>query len=374
MHNLKIALCVGESSGDNLGLELIKDLKNHIKNIEIIGVGGPLLEKEGLKSLFKISEISYMGLIDPLLNLKKILKKRKELIDYIKKEKPDLFIGIDSPSFNSGICKTLKRETNIKTIQYVCPQFWAWRYGRVKKFNDLYDRVFSLFPFESNLLKKHNVVHSYVGHPLAKKIPLDINKDEYKAKLGLDKKNKIISLLPGSRKSEINYHYRPICDAVNLFNTNEDISFILAVNKETTIPKEFLKYTPENLRIIKGKTQDVLAASDFALVTSGTATLEAALFKSPMIVIYRSNSISNFILSNFFLRTKYISLPNVLTQKNIVKEIRQKDVNGLNIHLSLRELMTKRNTQKENFINLHKDLIADDKNKFINAIKETLSK
>ena len=167
---MKIAVCAGEKSGDALGHELLLDLKKNIKNLEVIGVGGSLMKGEGLKSFFPIKEISYMGLIDPLLNLRKILKIRKNFINFLKKENPDVFIGIDSPSFNSGICKALRRDTNIKTVQYVCPQFWAWRYGRVHKFNSLYHRIFSLFPFESQLLKKHGVNFSYVGHHLAKNL------------------------------------------------------------------------------------------------------------------------------------------------------------------------------------------------------------
>ena len=143
---MKIAVCAGEKSGDLLGYNLLKELKRDNDSISFIGVGGSLMESAGLKSFFPLKEISYMGLIDPLLNLKKILKRRREFINFLKKEEPDIFIGIDSPSFNSGICKALKKTTNIKTVQYVCPQFWAWRYDRVKKFNYLYDTILSLFP------------------------------------------------------------------------------------------------------------------------------------------------------------------------------------------------------------------------------------
>ena len=175
---MKIAVCAGEKSGDALGYELLRDLKQNIDSINFIGVGGSQMESLGLKSFFPIKEISYMGLIDPLINLKKILKRRQDFINFLKDENPDVFIGIDSPSFNSGICKALRNDTDIKTVQYVCPQFWAWRYGRVKKFNDLYNKIFSLFPFESELLEKHGVNYTYVGHPLAKDLPTEINKED----------------------------------------------------------------------------------------------------------------------------------------------------------------------------------------------------
>ena len=187
---MKIAVCAGEKSGDALGHELLVDLKKNFENIEIIGVGGSQMESQGLKSFFPLKEISYMGLIDPLLNLKKILKRRKDFISFLKIENPDIFIGIDSPSFNSGICKTLRKETNIKTVQYVCPQFWAWRYGRVYKFNHLYHKIFSLFPFESKLLKKHGVNYSYVGHPLARNMKIYSNEVQIKKELNVSTEKK----------------------------------------------------------------------------------------------------------------------------------------------------------------------------------------
>ena len=130
---MKIAVCAGEKSGDALGYELLQDLKQNIDSVNFIGVGGSQMESLGLKSFFPIKEISYMGLIDPLMNIKKILRRRQDFIKFLKDENPDIFIGIDSPSFNSGICKVLRNDTDIKTVQYVCPQFWAWRYGRVHK-------------------------------------------------------------------------------------------------------------------------------------------------------------------------------------------------------------------------------------------------
>ena len=154
MKKIKIAFSVGEDSGDFLGAELIKNLKKKYPDAEFIGLGGHYMKKEGLDSLFDIDDLSVMGLIDPLLNISKLLKRRKQLLNFVLREKPDLFIGIDSPSFNSGIAKKIKSKSDIKTIQYVCPQFWAWRKGRVKRFKNYLDHIFSIFPFEENLLKK----------------------------------------------------------------------------------------------------------------------------------------------------------------------------------------------------------------------------
>ena len=371
---MKIAVCAGEKSGDALGYELLIDLKKNNSNIEIIGVGGSMMEGEGLKSFFPIKEISYMGLIDPLLNLRKILKMRKNFINFLKNENPDVFIGIDSPSFNSFICKVLKRDTNIKTVQYVCPQFWAWRYGRVHKFNSLYDRIFSLFPFESNLLKKHNVNYSYVGHPLAKNLSSDFNEKELKRSFDIPLDKKIIAILPGSRKSEINHHSKSLAEFINAYkNENSDVEIILALNKESDLLGE-LKKLSKKIRVVYNSTQKVLALCDLAIVASGTATLEAAILAKPMVVIYKSNILSNFILSNFFLKTQFISLPNILSQEEIVFELRQNEVSGKEIYKKA-ELTFKNQKNISEKLGLIRDsLLVTDSNKFSNALKEILTK
>ena len=371
---MKIAVCAGEKSGDALGYDLLLDLKKNNDSIHFIGVGGSLMESAGLKSFFPINEISYMGLIDPLINLRKILKIRKEFIEFLKVEKPDIFIGIDSPSFNSAICKTLRKTTNIKTIQYVCPKFWAWRYGRVYGFNDIYDKVFSIFPFESKLLEKHKVNFSYVGHPLANKLPTKINDNELKKELKISQNKKIIAILPGSRKSEIKHHEKPLIDFINKYKLEDpNLEIILALNKESDLSEGFKK-NEKKFKIIFNKTQKVIAACDLAIVASGTATLETAILAKPMVVIYKSNFLSNFILSKFFLKTKFISLPNILSEEQVVFELRQNQVTGQNI---LEKSLSTLN-RKDGIINklklLRKSLLVEDSKKFTNALRETLSK
>jgi lipid-A-disaccharide synthase len=371
---LKIAVCAGEKSGDALGYELLVDLKENIENLEVIGVGGSLMEGEGLKSFFPIKEISYMGLIDPLLNLRKILKIRKNFINFLKIENPDIFIGIDSPSFNSGICKVLRRETNIKTVQYVCPQFWAWRYGRVHKFNSLYHRIFSLFPFESQLLKKHGVNFSYVGHPLARNLSVDSNKEALKKSLGIPLDKKVIAILPGSRKSEIFHHSKPLADFINTYKKqNADEEIILALNKESDLLGE-LKQLSKKISVIYDSTQKVLASCDMAVVASGTATLEAAILAKPMVVIYKSNKLSNFILSNFFLKTKFISLPNILSQEEIVFELRQNQVSGKEIGEKVELTFKNQEIISDKLSSIRDSLLVTDSNKFSVALREILAK
>ena len=371
---MKIAVCAGEESGDALGHELLIDLKNNNNDIEFIGVGGSLMESVGFKSFFPIGDISYMGLIDPLLNLKKILNLRKDFINFLKTENPDVFIGIDSPSFNSGICKALRKETNIKTVQYVCPQFWAWRYGRVYRFNSLYHQIFSLFPFESMLLKKHNVNFSYVGHPLAKNLPSNYDEIILRKDLNIPANREVVAILPGSRKSEIKHHDKPLADFINKYKKdNPDTEIILALNKESDLTGQ-LKKLSKTIRVLFNNSQKVLAICDLAVIASGTATLEAAILAKPMVVIYKSNSLSNFILSNFFLKTEFISLPNILSQEKVVFELRQNQVSGNEIYEKVNLTYKKKHKISEKLSSIRDSLLVLDSNKFSKALNEILSK
>ena len=370
---MKIAVCAGEKSGDALGYELLQDLKQNIDSVNFIGVGGSQMESLGLKSFFPIKEISYMGLIDPLMNIKKILRRRQDFIKFLKDENPDIFIGIDSPSFNSGICKVLRNDTDIKTVQYVCPQFWAWRYGRVKKFNDLYNSIFSLFPFESILLEKHSVNYTYVGHPLAKNLPTKINKEDLKKDLDFPIEKKIIAILPGSRKSEIKHHDKALVEFIEMYKKeNPETLIVLALNKESDL-QGGLKEISKEIEVVFNNTQNVLAACDLAIVASGTATLEAAILSKPMVVIYKSNFFSNFILSNFFLKSKFIALPNILSQEKIVFELRQNQVTGSEIYdKSILTLKNKKDIS-DRLNSLRDSLLVQDPSKFSRAIQEILS-
>ena len=370
---MKIAICAGEKSGDALGYELLQELNKNKENIEIIGVGGSLMESQGLKSFFPTKEISYMGLIDPLMNLNKILKLRKNFINFLKEENPDVFIGIDSPSFNSGICKALRKDTNIKTVQYVCPQFWAWRYGRVYKFNNLYHKIFSLFPFESDLLKKHGVNFSYVGHPLAKNLPGDIDELQLKRDLDISLNKEIIAILPGSRKSEIKHHGGPLSDFIKRYTKNNpDAEIVLALNKKSDLFGQLEKLS-RNIKVIFDSTQKVLSVCDLAVVASGTATLEAGILAKPMVVIYKSNFLSNFILSNFFLKTKFIALPNILSQEKIVFELRQNQVNGKQIYEKVNLTLKNKNKISEKLGLIKDSLTVSESNKFTKAIEDIFS-
>ena len=369
MKKIKFAFSVGEESGDFLGAQLINNLKKKYPEASFVGLAGNLMQKEGMESLFPIKDLSVMGLIDPLLNLNRLLRRRKQLIDFILEEQPEFFIGIDSPSFNAGIAKRIKSKTNTKTIQYVCPQFWAWRKRRASRFKNYLDHIYSIFPFEEKLLTKEDMSSSFTGHPLAEHFEIDVDKREFKSKMSLNSKKIYVALLPGSRKSELKNHLKILEKvASSYFSSNPNYHFIIALTEENPISEDrYLK--KENISLIKGNTREVLKACDYAIVSSGTATLEAMLSKTPFCVIYKSNSISNFIITNLLLQLDFISLPNILANKKIVPELRQKDLKIKKVIKELNCLIENSNEEMiKEFKILHQSLINENDNKFSKII------
>jgi len=366
---IKFAFSVGEESGDFLGAQLINNLKKKYPEASFVGLAGNLMQKEGMESLFPIKDLSVMGLIDPLLNLNRLLRRRKQLIDFILEEQPEFFIGIDSPSFNAGIAKRIKSKTNTKTIQYVCPQFWAWRKRRASRFKNYLDHIYSIFPFEEKLLAKEDMSSSFTGHPLAEHFEIDVDKREFKSKMSLNSKKIYIALLPGSRKSELKNHLKILEKvASSYFSSNPNYHFIIALTEENPISEDRY-FKKENISLIKGNTREVLKACDYAIVSSGTATLEAMLSKTPFCVIYKSNSISNFIITNLLLKLDFISLPNILANKKIVPELRQKDLKIKKVIKELNCLIENSNEEMiKEFKILHQSLINENDNKFSKII------
>ena len=325
--SFKVAIVAGEESGDQLGGSLIKQLKKLTPSISytFIGVGGNKMQQEGLNSFFDMERISVMGLIDPLLRIKELLQLRKELKNFLIKESPDIFIGIDSPDFNLPISKDLKGH-GIKTVQYVSPTIWAWRQGRLKTIEKSVDTVMNLFPFENKAYESSSVTTAFVGHPLAHKIPKKINKQELKEERFSITNKKMVALLPGSRKSEIKKMSPLFIDAAKLIKLNNpNICFYMPLTDLKF--KEFIKghETLDWINFSEGNSQEVLSAADLAIVTSGTASLEAALFRTPSVVAYKTNWIT-YLLLKPFLKINIFALPNLLAEKEIFPELIQSDV------------------------------------------------
>ena len=355
---IKIALVAGEESGDQLGASLIKDLKRIFPSSSFIGVGGRKMQEEGLNSFFEMKKISVMGILEPLMKISELLNLRKELKEYLSVETPDIFIGIDSPDFNLSVSKHLKRQ-EIKTVQYVSPSIWAWRKGRIKTIEKSVDRVLTLFPFELLAYSESPVEAYFVGHPLAHKIPIDLNKVELRNKKFHLNEEKMIALLPGSRKSEVKMIGEILLKTASLIkDSDDDTKFFMPladIRHKELIPNwedyPWVTFSEKN-------AQDILSASHLGIVTSGTASLEAALFKTPVIVVYKTSWIT-YLLVKPLLRIKQFSLPNLLAGSAILPELLQHEVTDENLFKAYKDLKNNSNNLLAAFEKIHSELKAD---------------
>ena len=373
----KVAILAGEPSGDMIASQLMSELNKRYKNIEYIGIGGPLMSKFGLKSYFDFSYLSIRGYFEVIKNLPKLLKFRRSLINYLLQQKPDIFIGIDAPDFNFVIEKKLKAE-KIPTFHYVAPSVWAWRKNRIHKMKDCINHLFSVFPHEEEIFKKIKLPTTYVGHPLASKIPLYPNKQKAKKVIGIDSERIIISLLPGSRTGEVKWHFDVMLKAALLINKKlQNCFFLVPVNNKLNyeyLLKKIKKYDIVNIKVIFGHSHEVLLCSDISILASGTASLEAALFKKPMLIIYRMSWLSWFVLKRMHL-ISYIGLPNILLDKFAVPELIQNNAQPDNIASKVLELLSDKkylNELKNDFTKLHKKLKRDTSSLIINQIQRYL--
>ena len=329
-----IALVACEESGDYLGGELMRELKNIFPQAKFIGVGGESMQKQGMKSFFPLEELTALGIVEILHRLPKLLSIRKNLANTIAKHKPDIYIGIDAPDFNLAIEEKV-RAMGIKSVHYVSPTVWAWRPGRIKKIAKATDMVLCLYPFEIDYYQQQGakmgikVNAVYVGHPLADKIPLVNDKQKARQELGLSDES-YIALLPGSRKSEQrNMGNLFIQTVIKCLEDRNDLNFIIAAVNQSAADyfAGLLKSHPllaDKFHIFTRNSRKVMTAADFVLLASGTASLECMLIKRPMISVYRIPLITYIILKQM-VKIPYISQPNWLHGEEVVKEFIQGD-------------------------------------------------
>ena len=373
----KVAILAGEPSGDMIASQLMSEINKRYNNIEYIGIGGPLMAKYGLKSYFDYSHLTVRGYFEVIKKLPKLLKLRYSLINYLLQQKPDIFIGIDAPDFNFAIEKKLKAN-KIPTFHYVAPSVWAWRKNRIYKMKDCMNHLFSVFPHEAVIFKKIKLPVTYVGHPLASKIPLNLNKQKAKKIIGIDLDGTIIALLPGSRRGEVRWHIDIMLKAALLMNKKlKNCFFLVPVNNKFNyeyLIKKIKQHGITNIKVIFGHSHEVLSCSDISILASGTASLEAALFKKPMIIIYRMSWLSWFLLKRMHL-ISYVGLPNILLKKFAVPELIQNNAQPNNIADKAIELLSDRKYLKElknDFTKLHKELKRDTSLLIINQIQRYL--
>ena len=331
----KIFVLTGEPSGDKLASEVISQIKTKRTDLEFLSVGGTNLEKLGIKTIYNQKEITFIAFTDILLNFFKIKRKIKDTVNEILKFNPDILFSVDSPDFTLRVAKLVKQKNpKIKIIHFIAPKVWAWREGRVKKMKEFLDHILLLFKFEKEYFDKEKLTNTFVGHPLLdKKISKNIQIDQF-----LDKKN-TISIFPGSRDSEIIYHMPILINFIkkmNIKDPNYNFIFHATDKNKELISSYILKESIQNLEIIsddKIKTA-VLKKSIFAVVKSGTVSLEVCKMKIPSVIIYKMNFI-NFYLAKFLLNIKFVNMINIINNREVIPELIQSECNADEIFKSV---------------------------------------
>lgn len=328
---MKLALVAGEASGDNLGGELLRALQVRQPLTRAFGVAGPRMVEAGCEAWVSSEELAVMGLTEILKHLPRLLRLRRELLTRLLAARPDVFVGIDSPEFNLRVAAQLKAH-GVPTVQYVSPQVWAWRQGRVRTIGRAVDLVLCVLPFESRFYDAHEVRAIFVGHPLADRIPLVSPPGPARAALGLGPTAPIVAVLPGSRRAEVARLGGPFAATMAwLYTRRPDLRFVAPMANATAraaFEASLAAYAPEvPVEVIDGRAQEALTAADAVLVASGTATLETALVKRPMVVAYRVAPLTAWLLREMkLLKAEYFAQPNLLAGRQIVPEYSQGEV------------------------------------------------
>ncbi|MDA0238023.1 MAG: lipid-A-disaccharide synthase [Proteobacteria bacterium] len=327
---LRVVIVVGEVSGDMLGSALLKELNLRFLSLESVGIGGPLMAIQGFSAWYPMSELSVMGYVEVLLKLPRLLRIRSSLAKKIVAYKPDLVIGVDAPDFNLSLERTI-RNSGIPVIHLVSPSIWAWRYERIHKIRQSVDHMLVLFPFEEKIYEQEGIPVSYVGHPLADEIEPEVDRSKYRSEFGFSLSEKVVALLPGSRKSELKQHLSLMIDAAKLIqNAFPEIRFVVPLlDKEAhDFARSILSGRDVILNgavdFIVAQTHNALKAVDIAIVASGTATLEGLLCECPMVVTYKVSKLTAWLIRRR-ASTRFVSLPNIISNESLVSELIQED-------------------------------------------------
>lgn len=340
---VRIAMVAGEASGDLLAAHLIPALRERLPDASFFGIGGPKMQREGFDAWWPAEKLAVRGYAEVLRHYREITGIRRKLIGRLLTERPDVFIGIDAPDFNLTVERKLKAQ-GIPSIHYVSPSVWAWRGGRVKKIGRSVSEILALFPFEPEIYQRQGIPVTYVGHPLADVLPVDTVRGSARLRLELPEDQPIFAVLPGSRQSELHFMAELFIETAKLLHTRFPSALFLVplVSRETRIQFEealwHLGAQELPIKMLFGHAQDALAASDCALVASGTATLEAALLKAPMVIAYRMSPWSWRLMKRMRYQP-WVGLPNILAGRFVVPEFLQDDATAENLAQALGNLM-----------------------------------
>jgi lipid-A-disaccharide synthase len=372
------AIVAGEASGDILGANLIRALKQLFPDAIFEGIGGPQMQAESFRSLYEMDRLSVMGLVEPLKRLPELLRIRRNIVRRYSNNRPAVFIGIDSPDFNSGIEQRLHR-AGVKTVHYVSPSVWAWRQGRIKKIKKSVDLMLTLLPFEADFYRQHQVPVCFVGHPLAQQFGDKPDKNSACTELGLDPQRPVLCIMPGSRSSEVELLANLFLDAAEVVRQtwNADIQLLIPAANQARYQQveEILGHRPNlNILLLQQQSHLAMEAADVVLLASGTTALEAMLLKKPMVVSYRFGAWTYKLLSRL-IKTPYASIPNLLANKMLVPELIQDDASVDNLSAAVIDAFDadRRELLQVEFARLQEQLAVDSGAVAARAISELLA-
>lgn len=377
-----VALVAGEASGDLLAAQLLRGLQARWPGLQAVGIGGPQLEAAGFKSWWPSEKLAVRGYVEVLRHYREIVGIRRQLKHRLLADKPRLFIGVDAPDFNLDLEGDL-RAAGIKTVHFVAPAVWAWRPERVEQIRRCVDHVLCIFPFEPELLARHGIASTYVGHPLAPLIALEPDQAKARLELGLAPDVRVVALLPGSRSAEIEHLLPRFLQAARLMLREQPgLRFVLPA-----VPAQFARIEQlvaraglgAALQLTRGGSHAALAACDVTLIASGTATLEAALFKRPMVIGYHMNWLSWKLHQRKMLQP-WVGLPNILAGEFLVPELLQQAATPAALARETlawladdQATLARREALRQRFVRLHRELSRDTVRLASDAIEQVLA-
>lgn len=376
---LTLAMVAGEASGDLLAARLLSGLRPMLPDARIHGIGGNAMSEYGFESDYPMDKLAVRGLFEVLSHYRELKAMRDELRDRLLKERPGVFIGVDAPDFNLDLEIALK-QAGVPTLHFVSPSIWAWRRGRIKKIARAVSHMLVIFPFEEAIYRKAEIPVTYVGHPLAEVIPMDPDQDAARDALGIDREARVVTILPGSRMSELKYNARVFIEtAAQLKKRDPKLQFVvpMAGEAQRAYFEQLVGAELQKLSVIlcPGRSHEAIAACDAALVASGTATLEVALFKKPMVISYRMNPASWQIL-RLMAYQPWVGLPNIMAREFLVPELLQDRATPAGLSSALwAQLSNDQNRQRlrRRFVDMHHDLMRNTASQSAHAVMELLS-
>jgi lipid-A-disaccharide synthase len=377
--NLSLAFVAGEASGDLLASRLLSALRPQLPEARIHGIGGPKMAEYGFVSDYPMETLSVRGLVEVLRHYREIKGIQVALRDALLKERPAVFVGVDAPDFNLGLERQLKA-AGIPTVHFVSPSIWAWRAGRIKKIGQSVNHMLLLFPFEEAIYRKAGIPATYVGHPLAEVIPMEPDTQAARQALNLKADAPVVAVLPGSRMSELKYHAAVFAGAVKLLAQRDpSIQFLTPIVNEAQRKyfNELLKEAGLQdipLQIVDGQSHATMAAADAVLVASGTAALEVALHKKPMVVAYKLHWATYHIVKRM-ITSPWCSLPNILANETLVPEILQGEATPQTLADAIWRQLTDdqlRTTLRQRFIDMHHSLLRNTAQESAQAVLDVM--